>query len=116
MSIGTLRVAWVPLTDAAPVIIAREMGFAAAEGIALELVQARSWALLRDFLADARRHGVGCVRIVHGKGLGSPGKSPVLKGRVHSWLVQKNEVIAFCAAGRADGGAIAARVKARLAG
>lgn len=51
MSAGSLRLAYVPLTDAAPVIIAREMGFAAAEGIVLELVQARSWALLRDFLA-----------------------------------------------------------------
>lgn len=51
MSVGTLRLAYVPLTDAAPVIIARELGFAAAEGIALDLVQARSWALLRDFLA-----------------------------------------------------------------
>ena len=59
MSIGTLRVAWVPLTDAAPVIIAREMGFAAAEGIVLELVQARSWALLRDFLA------AGAVEAAH---------------------------------------------------
>ena len=29
---------------------------------------------------------------------------PVLRGIVHSWLVQKSEVIAFCVAGRADGG------------
>jgi DNA-nicking Smr family endonuclease len=41
---------------------------------------------------------------VHGKGLGSPGKAPVLKGRVHSWLIQKKEVLAFAQA-PADGGA-----------
>jgi len=46
-----------------------------------------------------------CVRVVHGKGLGSPGKTPVLKGRVHSWLIQKNEVLAFVQARPADGGA-----------
>ena len=51
MSGKSLRLAYVPLTDAAPVIIAREMGFAASEGVALDLVQARSWALLRDFLS-----------------------------------------------------------------
>ena len=46
-----------------------------------------------------------CVRVVHGKGLGSPGKSPVLKGRVQSWLVQKKEVLAFVQARPIDGGA-----------
>jgi DNA-nicking Smr family endonuclease len=45
------------------------------------------------------------VRVVHGKGLGSPGKAPILKSRVHSWLVQKNEVLAFVQAKPADGGA-----------
>jgi DNA-nicking Smr family endonuclease len=45
------------------------------------------------------------VRVVHGKGLGSPGKTPVLKGRVQSWLIQKNEVIAFVQARPAEGGA-----------
>ena len=46
-----------------------------------------------------------CVRVVHGKGMGSPGKSPVLKGRVQSWLVQKKEVLAFVQARPIDGGA-----------
>ena len=43
--------------------------------------------------------------LLHGKGLGSPGKSPVLKSKVHSWLVQKKEVLAFVQAKPADGGA-----------
>jgi DNA-nicking Smr family endonuclease len=43
--------------------------------------------------------------VVHGKGLGSPGRTPVLKGRVLRWLVQKNEVMAFVQARPAEGGA-----------
>uniref|UniRef100_UPI00192A2D03 Smr/MutS family protein n=1 Tax=Escherichia coli TaxID=562 RepID=UPI00192A2D03 len=46
-----------------------------------------------------------CVRIIHGKGHGSPGKKPVLKSRVRRWLVQKNEVLAFVQARASDGGA-----------
>jgi DNA-nicking Smr family endonuclease len=57
-----------------------------------------------DFLHRANRRGVRCVRIIHGVGYGSAGGEPVLRGVVHSWLVQKNEVVAFCVAGRSDGG------------
>jgi len=60
---------------------------------------------LGDFIRDAHKTGLRCVRVVHGKGLGSPGKSPVLKGRVQRWLVQKNEVLAFVQARPMDGGA-----------
>ena len=60
---------------------------------------------LGSFIREAHRHGIRCVRVVHGKGLGSPGKTPVLKGRVHSWLIQKSEVLAFVQARPADGGA-----------
>ena len=58
-----------------------------------------------QFLRDAKRMGWRCVRVVHGKGLGSPGKEPVLKAKVQRWLVQKNEVLAFVQARPADGGA-----------
>lgn len=57
------------------------------------------------FVREVFTQGIRCVRVVHGKGLGSPGKAPVLKHRVHSWLVQKNEVLAFVQAKPADGGA-----------
>jgi DNA-nicking Smr family endonuclease len=60
---------------------------------------------LGEFIREAHRQGIRCVRVVHGKGLGSPGKTPVLKRRVHGWLVQKNEVLAFVQAKPADGGA-----------
>ncbi len=60
---------------------------------------------LSIFIRESHKHGIRCVRVVHGKGLGSPGKAPILKSRVHSWLVQKNEVLAFVQAKPADGGA-----------
>ena len=60
---------------------------------------------LSAFIRDANKQGLRCVRVVHGKGLGSPGKAPVLKSRVHSWLVQKQEVLAFVQAKPAEGGA-----------
>ncbi len=60
---------------------------------------------LSDFIRDAHKTGWRCVRVVHGKGLGSPGKTPVLKGRVQSWLIQKKEVLAFAQARPAEGGA-----------
>ncbi|WP_408595532.1 Smr/MutS family protein [Limnohabitans sp.] len=60
---------------------------------------------LGQFIRDAKRMGWRCVRVVHGKGLGSPGKEPVLKSKVQRWLVQKNEVLAFVQAKPSDGGA-----------
>jgi DNA-nicking Smr family endonuclease len=59
---------------------------------------------LAAFIRQAEREGLRCVRIVHGKGNGSPGREPVLKDKVKRWLVQKNEVIAFTQASAADGG------------
>ena len=60
---------------------------------------------LSAFIRDTHRRGLRCVRVVHGKGLGSPGKVPVLKGKVHGWLVQKQEVLAFVQARADEGGA-----------
>jgi DNA-nicking Smr family endonuclease len=59
---------------------------------------------LAEFIRQAHKQGLRCVRVVHGKGLGSPGKTPVLKSRVQRWLVQKKEVLAFVQARPADGG------------
>ena len=60
---------------------------------------------LVEFLLACREREKRCVRIVHGKGLGSPGREPVLKKLVHGWLAQRREVLAFCQARPADGGA-----------
>ncbi len=59
---------------------------------------------LGAFLRDSVRQGLRCVRVVHGKGNGSPGREPVLKSKVRTWLVQKDEVMAFAQARAADGG------------
>jgi DNA-nicking Smr family endonuclease len=60
---------------------------------------------LSSFIREAQRQGIRCVRVVTGKGLGSPGKAPVLKDKVHRWLVQKAEVVAFVQAPPMQGGA-----------
>jgi DNA-nicking Smr family endonuclease len=60
---------------------------------------------LGQFIRDATKRGWRCVRVVHGKGLGSPGKTPVLKSKVQRWLVQKTEVLAFVQAKASEGGA-----------
>jgi DNA-nicking Smr family endonuclease len=61
--------------------------------------------VLGAFIREAHKHGMRCVRVVHGKGLGSQGKEPVLKAKVKSWLIQKQEVLAFVQAKPAEGGA-----------
>ena len=60
--------------------------------------------LLAEFLAQCLRRGLRCVRIVHGKGLRSRNREPVLKRKVAVWLMQREEILAFCQAPRSDGG------------
>lgn len=62
------------------------------------------------FLADARWHGSRCVRVIHGKGLSSPNREPVLKGKVRRWLTRRDEVLAYCEAPQHGGGSGAALV------
>ena len=59
---------------------------------------------LADFLFDARGRGLRCVRVIHGKGLSSPNREPVLKSKVRRWLSQWDEVLAYCEAPRHGGG------------
>ena len=60
---------------------------------------------LGAFIREAHKQGIRCVRVITGKGLGSPGKAPVLKDKVHRWLVQRAEIVAFVQAPPAQGGA-----------
>jgi len=60
---------------------------------------------LGRFLRDAQVRGWRCVRVVHGKGLGSPGRVPIIKDKVKRWLVQSDRVLAFVQARGDDGGA-----------
>lgn len=59
---------------------------------------------LRDFITQCQHLHIRCVRVIHGKGLGSENKIPVLKSRVNSWLRQWNNILAFCSARPCDGG------------
>ncbi len=60
--------------------------------------------MLAEFMRDAGKRGLRCIRVVHGKGLGSRGRQPVLKGRTKVWLAQREDVIAFCQARPTEGG------------
>lgn len=59
---------------------------------------------LADFLHEAVERRLRCVRVVHGKGLRSPNKEPVLKHKTDRWLRRRDEVLAFCSARPHDGG------------
>lgn len=50
MSTEAFRIGFVPLVDAALPILAHELGFAAAEGVSIELVRDVTWATVRDRL------------------------------------------------------------------
>ena len=58
-------------------------------------------AFLNRCMLEDRR----CVRLIHGKGHGSKNRLPVLKNKVRHWLMQREEVLAFCQARTVDGGA-----------
>lgn len=59
--------------------------------------------VLRSFLRDALKHGVGSVRIIHGKGSGSDG-APLIKNLVDRHLRHRKEVVAFHSAAARQGG------------
>jgi DNA-nicking Smr family endonuclease len=56
------------------------------------------------FVRRAAARGLRCVRIVHGKGLGSKNREPVLKAKLRAWLTPRDEVLAYCQAPAAWGG------------
>jgi DNA-nicking Smr family endonuclease len=57
------------------------------------------------FIRTAMRKGLRCVRVIHGKGLGSQDQTPILREKVRNWLVQQDDVLAFMPASAAEGGA-----------
>jgi DNA-nicking Smr family endonuclease len=60
---------------------------------------------LGRFLRTALQREWRCVRVIHGKGLSSPLREPVLKHKVRHWLMQRDEVLAYVQARPSDGGA-----------
>jgi NitT/TauT family transport system ATP-binding protein len=75
MSLDVIRIGFLPLVDAALPILARELGYAEAEGIELQPVRDMSWATVSDRLlyghSDAA-HMVAPLAIATTLGLGRP--------------------------------------------
>lgn len=68
---------------------------------------------LAAFLRNCLIRGHRCVRVIHGKGLGSPGKESILKRLSRGWLAQREEILAFCQASPNQGGSGALMVLLR---
>jgi DNA-nicking Smr family endonuclease len=70
---------------------------------------------LAAFLAECQANDVRCLRIIHGKGRGSPNSGPVIKSLLAGWLRRRKDVLAFCSARPHDGGTGAVYVLLRAA-
>ena len=68
----------------------------------LTVVEART--VLGDFIEGSVERGHRCVRVIHGKGLGSGDRGPILKAKVDNWLRKWDPVLAFISARQVDGG------------
>ena len=69
-------------------------------GMTLEEAKPR----LADFIEYSAAQRKYCVRVVHGKGLGSGDRGPVLKNAVNRWLRKWDSVLAFVSTRQVDGG------------
>lgn len=61
-------------------------------------------AAVAGFLAHCQDHDLRALRIIHGKGNGSPNSGPVIKALLAGWLRRRKDVLAFCSARPHDGG------------
>ncbi|SDS13212.1 DNA-nicking endonuclease, Smr domain [Halopseudomonas xinjiangensis] len=55
----------------------------------------RARELLWEFLAEAARMEIRCVRVTHGKAMRKDGRKPILKSHVNTWLRQHAQVLGF---------------------
>ncbi|MDY0071565.1 MAG: Smr/MutS family protein [Thauera sp.] len=79
------------------------------------LVRDEARTAIALFIQQGLQQGWRCVRVIHGKGHGSPGKQSILKQLSRSWLAQREEILAFCQASPRDGGSGALYVLLRAA-
>ena len=77
------------------------------------LTAAQARTMLRTFIVESADRGLGCVRVIHGKGLRSGPRGPVLRSHVQRWLAQWDEVLAYVSARARDGGSGAVYVLIR---
>ncbi|MCB1985739.1 MAG: Smr/MutS family protein [Burkholderiales bacterium] len=73
---------------------------------------------MEAFLNGAQKRNFRCVQIIHGKGLSSKDRTPVIKNNIGNWLAQHQIVLAFCQAGpeNGGGGAVMVLLKAQRLG
>ena len=68
------------------------------------MVSQEAKSYIVDYIHECKKRHIRCIRIIHGKGIGSKNKEPVLRNKVKNWLAQKDEVIAYAQAPNHDGG------------
>jgi DNA-nicking Smr family endonuclease len=71
---------------------------------------------LNRFLESCQQNNFRCVRIIHGKGIGSTDRKPVIKNKLNEWLRMNPDILAFCSAKADDGGTGAVYVLLRNRG
>ena len=70
-------------------------------GMSVEMARETMW----EFLAEAAKLEVRCVRITHGKAVRLDGKRPMIKSHVNTWLRQHQQVLGFASCSAKHGGA-----------
>ncbi|MDL2424703.1 Smr/MutS family protein, partial [Pseudomonas sp. BAgro211] len=60
-------------------------------GMKIETARETLW----DFIAEATRFEIRCVRVTHGKAARVDGRSPMVKSHVNTWLRQHPQVLGF---------------------
>jgi DNA-nicking Smr family endonuclease len=60
--------------------------------------------IFSEFMLSSQKHGLRCVRVVHGKGYRAQTKIPLMKSKVYTWLKQMPNILAFCSCVPKDGG------------
>lgn len=76
----------------------------------------QAYQALTDFLIDCVQQNYRCMLVIHGRGLGSETGQPVLKTLLRGWLVDCDDVLAFCQARPEQGGSGATLVLLRNGG
>jgi DNA-nicking Smr family endonuclease len=78
-------------------------------GMSVELARETMW----EFLAEATKLEIRCVRITHGKAVRLDGKRPMIKSHVNTWLRQHQQVLGFtsCIAKHGGAGAVYVMLK-----
>ncbi|MCW3148263.1 Smr/MutS family protein [Stutzerimonas stutzeri] len=70
-------------------------------GLSVEKAREQLW----DFIAEAIKYEIRCVRVTHGKAARLDGKRPLIKSHVNTWLRQHPQVLGFTSCVPRHGGA-----------